>query len=120
MSIQTFKDLDVWKQGHVLVLEVYRHTQSFPSHELFGLTSQLRRAAVSITSNISEGFGRQGEKDKAHFYVIAKGSLYEVQNQLQVAHDLGYLTDDTHVEIERACTRVAQLLHGLIRSIQTR
>ncbi|MBP9759847.1 MAG: four helix bundle protein [Candidatus Pacebacteria bacterium] len=120
MTIRTFKDLDVWKQGHALVLAVYRQTHEFPSHELFALTNQMRRAAVSITSNIAEGFGRQGEKDKVHFYVIAKGSLYEIQSQLQIALDLGYLTVSTHDQLEADCTRVAQLLHGLIRSVNAR
>lgn len=120
MAIRTFKDLEVWQQGHILVLDVYRLTHTFPKHELFALTSQLRRAAVSITSNIAEGFGRQGEKDKVHFYVMAKGSLYEVQNQLQIALDLGYIATESHEKLERDAIRVAQLLHGLIRSIQGR
>ena len=120
MTIRTFKDLDVWQQGHALVLEVYRRTQAFPNHELFALTSQMRRAAVSVTSNIAEEFGRHGEKDKVHFYVMAKGSLYEVQNQLQLALDLGYLTESTHKQLQVDCIRIAQLLHGLIRSVNAR
>jgi len=90
-SITSFKDLHAWKHAHAVVLEIYKCTKSFPKDERFGLTDQMRRVVVSITSNIAEEFGRLTKKDKSHFYAIAKGSLFELQSQLQIAHDLQYL-----------------------------
>lgn len=92
MTIRTFKELDAWKIGHEFVLTVYSLTKSFPKEEIFGLTSQLRRCAVSITSNIAEGFSRQSFKEKIQFYSISLGSLTESQNQLTIAKDIGYLS----------------------------
>ncbi len=115
-AIRTFKDLDAWQQGHVIVLAVYRCTKTFPREEQFGLVNQLRRAAISVTSNIAEGFGRQTGKDKAQFYAIAKGSLLEIQSQLQAAHDLGYVSHDTFIELDTQIERAARVTYGLIRS----
>ena len=75
MPAKTFQDVEVWKKAHAWVLNVYRFTEKFPKHELFGLTSQLRRAAVSIPANFAEGFKKKGHADKARFYNIAQGSL---------------------------------------------
>src|SRR3989344_224377 len=86
-KIQSFTDLEVWRESHKLVLMVYKFTKNFPKNELFGLTSQLRRAVVSITSNIAEGFSRFSYKEKIQFYSIAFGSLTEVQNQLLISKD---------------------------------
>lgn len=93
-KIQNFTDLIVWQKGHKLVLEVYKQTKKFPKDELFGLVSQIRRASVSITSNIAEGFGRFSEKEKLHFYSFAYGSLMEVQNQIIIAKDLGFINEE--------------------------
>jgi len=84
-KIITFTDLNTWKEGHKLVLMVYKTTDKFPSKETFSLIDQMRRAAVSLTSNIAEGFTRAGIKEKIQFYLMAKGSLTELQNQLYVA-----------------------------------
>jgi four helix bundle protein len=86
-KIKSFTDLNAWKQGHALVLLIYGMTKQFPKEEMFGLTNQIRRAVVSITSNISEGFSRNSSKEKAQFYFTALGSLTEVQNQLLIARD---------------------------------
>src|SRR3990167_241538 len=83
MKIQVFTDLNVWREAHKLVLEIYKLTQKFPEGEKFGLTIQLRRAAISITSNIAEGFSRKTDKEKIQFYRMSLGSLMEVQNQLK-------------------------------------
>ncbi len=115
-GIRSFKDLDAWKLGHELVLDVYKHTKAFPKDEFFGLTNQMRRAAVSVTSNIAEGYGRNTAKDKAHFYVISKGSLLEIQNQLQVAHDLGYVSSETFDALDKKLERAVRVTYGLIRS----
>lgn len=88
----SFTDLRVWQLAHQASLSIYKATNSFPSSEQFGLTSQMRRAIVSVSSNIAEGYGRSTEKDREHFYTIASGSLYELKSQLMVAHDIKYLT----------------------------
>ncbi|MBI5733396.1 MAG: four helix bundle protein [Candidatus Kerfeldbacteria bacterium] len=90
-KIKTFTDLLAWQEGHKLVLMIYKITTDFPKTELFALVDQLRRAAVSITSNIAEGFSHQGYSEKIHFYSIAQGSVTEVQNQLLIARDIGYI-----------------------------
>jgi four helix bundle protein len=90
LKAKSFQDLDVWKKAHSWVLEIYRRIEAFPKHELFGLTSQLRRAAVSVPANIAEGFKKRGMADKARFYNIAQGSLEECRYYLILARDLGY------------------------------
>jgi len=92
-KISRFQDLMSWKKGHELTLLIYKLTSSFPDEERFGLVSQIRRSSISITSNIAEGFGRGGFSDKVRFYDMAIGSLYEVQSQLCVAKDIGYLNE---------------------------
>lgn len=115
-SIKSFKDLDAWKLGHEIVLDVYKHSKHFPKDELFGLTSQMRRAAVSVTSNIAEGYGRHTGKDKAHFYVISKGSLLELQSQLQVAYDMQYVNKELFDILDKKLERAVRVTYGLIRS----
>lgn len=90
-KVKHFTDLYAWKEAHKLVLLVYKMTENFPVKERFGLINQLCHAAVSITSNIAAGFGRGTQNDKMHFYTIAKGSLYETQNQVYIGKDLKYL-----------------------------
>ena len=98
-TIRTFTDLDAWKEGHKIVLMVYKITGNFPKEEVFGLTSQVRRCSISITSNIAEGFSRQSYKDKVHFYSIAMGSLTELQSQIITAKDIGFTTDEEFQKI---------------------
>ena len=116
-KIERYEDLVAWQKAYALVMRVYKVTQSFPSDERFGLTSQLRRAAVSIPSNIAEGFGRYTLPDYIRFLDIARGSNYEVQTQLRIARDLDYCKDtlihDEVAELER-------VLNGLIRSLRRR
>ena len=87
---RSFEDLDVWKKAHQFVLDVYKTTETFPKHELYGLTSQLRRAAVSIPANFAEGFRRASKPDKVRFYNIAIGSLEECRYYLRLSSDLDY------------------------------
>jgi len=87
---KTFEDVELWKKAHAWVLEVYRFTEGFPKHEMFGLTSQLRRAAVSVPGNFAEGFQKAGRADKVRFYNIAQGSLEESRYYLILARDLNY------------------------------
>lgn len=88
---QTFEELEVWKKSQDLAVEVYKVTKGFPKDELYSITSQIRRAAGSISANIAEGFGRTGEKDKIHFMTIAYGSLLETKNFLYLSARLGYI-----------------------------
>lgn len=118
-SIQDFTDLRVWQAGHKLVVEIYKVTKRFPREEAFGLTSQLRRAAVSVTSNIAEGFGRQGYKEKVQFYHLAYGSLVEVHNQLLISRDVGYLANDEFASLMKINTDTAKLLRALISKSKT-
>lgn len=94
-AAQSFRDLVVWQKAHQFVLAVYRLTESFPDREKFGLSHQIRRAAVSIPANIAEGFGKRSQAEKARFLNIAEGSLEECRYYLILAHDLGYGQTET-------------------------
>ncbi len=118
-KIQSFKDLYAWQEGHQLVLYVYETTKTFPKEELFGLTNQLRRAAVSITSNIAEGFSRNSYKEKSQFYSMALGSLTEVQNQLLIAKDINYLSLENYNKLEMQTIIISKILNGLIKKSKT-
>jgi len=119
-KIQNFTDLIVWQKAHILVLDVYKQTKKFPKDELFCLMPQLRRAAVSITSNIAEGFGRFSEKEKLHFYSFAYGSLMEVQNQIIIAKDLEYIVEQDMQNMKLMSTEVAKMLQVLIAKIKSK
>ncbi len=112
----THKQLDTWQQAMQLVKMVYGVTATFPREELFGLTSQMRRAAISIPSNIAEGAGRSGSKEFAHFLDIARGSLSELDTQLEIAVMLGYLS--AALPVMAQTQRVGALLTGLQKSIK--
>lgn len=113
-KISRFKDLIVWKQGHELVLEIYKLASLFPKSEVYSLTDQIKRAGVSITSNIAEGFGRWSYKEKVQFYYIAKGSLTEVENQIEIAKDVGYINEGQYFSISEKILSVSKLLNRLI------
>jgi four helix bundle protein len=111
---RSFQDLVVWQKAHGFVLAVYRLTEAFPKHELYGLTSQLRRAAVSVPANIAEGFRKRGKADKARFLNTAEGSLEECRYYLILAGDLGYARTE---DVRAAADEVGRLLGGYSRSI---
>ena len=115
-KITTFTQLIVWQKAHQLVLRVYQLTGTFPKNEQFGITDQMRRCAVSITSNIAEGFSRQGNKEKTQFYYISRGSLTELQNQLLVARDIHYIKRTDFDNIAEQTVEVHKILNGLIKS----
>ncbi len=94
--IKSFIDLRAWQQSHQLSLRIYKITKAFPSEEKFALINQLRRASVSVSSNIAEGFSRNTSRDKAQFYTMAIGSLYEIHSQLLLAKDLGYISTESY------------------------
>ncbi len=114
LKIGSFTDLRVWQQAHRLVLSIYRETKLFPRDEQFGLISQLRRAIVSVTSNIAEGFSRPSYPDKLRFYYIALGSLVEVQNQLLIARDVGYLSVERFNTIAQQAVSTHKMLNAFI------
>ena len=118
-KISAFTDLTAWQEGHKLVLLVYKITNTFPTSEQFSLTNQIRRAAVSITSNIAEGFSRQSYKEKTQFYATALGSLTEVQNQILIAKDVGYITENAFEELQHASITANKLINGLIKKTKT-
>jgi four helix bundle protein len=113
-KIKEFTDLKAWQESHKLVLLIYKSVRSFPKEENFGLTSQMRRSAISITSNIAEGFGRQGYKEKIQFYYIAQGSLTELRNQIIVAKDVGYIDANEYDTLKDQINLAHRLLQGLI------
>lgn len=117
-SIKNFTDLVAWQEAHKLVLLVYKVTENFPKKELFILLPQMRRAAISITSNIAEGFTRQGSKEKIQFYFIAKASLTELHNQLILSKDLNYMSEEECEACINQITVTGKLLTGLIRFIR--
>jgi four helix bundle protein len=118
-KIYDFMDLIAWQKGHALVLSVYNITRAFPTEEKFGLTDQLRRAAVSITSNIAEGFSRKSDKEKVQFFHIALGSLTEVQNQVLIARDVKYISADECERLFEEARETQKLLRGLLRHLNT-
>lgn len=115
-KITTFEDLAAWQSSRELGLFVYRKTQQFPKDELFALTSQLRRATVSITSNIAEGFSRNSKADRVHFYTMARGSLTEVQSQMIFSHDLEYITAEDYSDFRARSITTHKLITGLINA----
>lgn len=119
-AIKMFTDLHSWQESHKLVMSVYSLAKTFPKEELFALSSQIRRAAVSITSNIAEGFSRATPADKVHFYVMAHGSLTEVQNQLIIARDVGYCDNKLFSQIFDQAITAHKLISGLIKSTKIR
>ena len=114
-AAQSFQDLRVWKEAHSWVLGIYRLTGGFPREELFGLSSQLRRAAVSVPANIAEGFGKRGVADKLRFYNIAQGSLNECTYYLILARDLGYA--DTGALLDQRNV-IGRMLNAYMRAIK--
>lgn len=113
-----FRELLVWTRAQDLALEVYRSTKSFPE-ERYGLTAQMRRAAVSVCSNIAEGCGRQGDRELARFLQIARGSVRELECQLLLSCKLGYLPQDAHTKLDAGSQEISRMLNRLIRSFRT-
>jgi four helix bundle protein len=117
MEIKNFYDLDVWKKGNNLVVKIYLITKHFPKEEVYGITSQLRRATCSITANIAEGFARYHFKDKARFYHQARGSAAEVQNFLLLARDLKYLNNESCTLFVNDLHEIMRMINGMLKSI---
>lgn len=116
--IKTFRDLMVWRKSMALVTQVYEATKSFSKDELYGITSQIRRCAVSIPSNIAEGYGRKSTKDYVRFLEIALGSLYELQTQLEISVNLKYITELKFQQINDNSREIERMLSSLIKKVE--
>ena len=116
----SFEKLEAYKEARLLIKEVYRLQNLFPTEEKFALGSQVRRAAISITANLAEGSGRSSIKEKIHFIGISFGSLMEVFSELQVAQDLGYISGKDFDSLRPQFTKIAKMLSGLRNSFKTR
>ena len=117
-KIKHFTNLIVWQKSYELVLDIYKITKNFPNEEKFVLVDQLRRASISIISNIAEGFGRDKPNDKSHFYTMALGSLYEIESQLFVAKGLGYINENNCGNLLDKCTEIAKMSTVLIKKVR--
>jgi four helix bundle protein len=117
-TIRPHEKLDVWKRSIELVVTIYKATEVFPTHERYGLTSQIRRAAVSIPANIAEGAARQSAKEFAHFLSIAQGSSSELETELLIAQRLGYLGSGGYAEMREELDCTGRMLVGLIRNVR--
>ncbi len=118
MSIKNYKDLDVWKKSMRLTNLIYDHTQNFPKEELFGLASQMRRAAVSIASNIAEGSLRGSKVEFASFVGIARGSLAELETQIIISYDRKYSDETIHIELTTLAEDISKMLFRLLHSLK--
>ena len=117
-SVKSFHDLVAWQQAMELVTEIYKVSQKFPKEEIFGLTGQIRRAAISIPSNIAEGRGKSSTGEFQQFLYHARGSLAEVETQLIIAINLGYQQKSEVTHIMELIARIGKLLHGLLSAIK--
>ncbi len=113
--IQNFRQLKAWQRSHELVVAVFEEVKKLDRYD--PLRNQIERSAISITSNIVEGFGRQSLQDKKHFYTVARGSAYELQNQLILARDTHKITEHAYTELDNLSLNSVKLLHGLLRSL---
>ncbi len=113
-----YKELKTWQQSRILVKEIYLITKNFPKEELFGLTNQMRRAAVSIPSNIAEGFGRGTNPQIRQFLNIAQGSLFELETQVLLSFDLEYLTTEQLADLSEKITNISKMIDGLANKYQ--
>jgi len=116
-EIRSYRDLIVWQKAMVLVTEIYSATKGFPKDEQFGIVSQIRRCNVSIPSNIAEGYGRQSTADYLRFLKIARGSLFELQTQIEISKNLDYLSNENSSQLNQKSIEIEKMLAALIRSI---
>jgi len=114
MALQTHKDLKVWQQSKDFVSEIFRLTATFPKEEMYSLTAQIKRSAISIPSNIAEGSARESNKEYIRFLYIALGSLAELDTQLQIANDLEFIKSDEYKKVSVKLNEIGKMLSGLI------
>lgn len=116
--MKTFRHLKVWNKSMIIVKEIYSLTDSFPKKEIFSLTSQMRRCAISVPSNIAEGFGRFHKLDMARFIGYSLGSLYELETQIEISYQLEYIEENRYVSILQQITETKMMLLGFIKSLR--
>lgn len=117
-KIKSFTDLKAWQKSHLFVLSIYTITKSFPKEERYGIVDQMRRAAISISSNIAEGFSRHSGLEKKQFYYLALGSLTELQNQLLVSKDVSYISPEVFQRLAKDSVEVSRLINSLIKYVK--
>jgi four helix bundle protein len=120
MPFQDYKNLDIWKKSHELVVRLYKLTESFPNTERYRIIDQLLRAAVSIPTNIAEGSGRSTNKDKIHFLIISRGSVSEVEYLLFLSRDLKYINEEEYKILYSEITEIGKMLNGFINYLKTK
>ena len=118
--MQTHKNLQVWQKGISFVTKVYDRTKSFPKEEIYGIANQMRRAAVSIPSNIAEGCARRNTKEYIQFLYVSLGSASELETQLTISYNLGYLDDIEEITLQKELQEIIRMLTGLIKSLSDR
>ena len=115
VGVRTHKDLDVWKKSMGFVTRLYKVTATFPKEEIYGLTNQMRRAAISVPSNIAEGSARKSNKEFIQFLHIALGSCVEIETQLIISNNLEFMNDESFLELDKERDEIGRMLFGLIR-----
>ncbi len=118
--MNNFRKLKIWKKSISLATDVYEITKQFPKSELYGITSQVRRSVVSISSNIAEGAGRQSQKEFIQFLNIAKGSCYELETQLLISKNLNYTTEESYLALESELIKIEKMIYALIKKIKNK
>jgi len=116
--LNSHRDLVVWQKSIEFVTKIYETTNNFPKEELFGLTSQLRRAAISIPSNIAEGFARKHNKELIQFLYVSLGSSVEIETQLLIAKNINYINDEIYISLTNHLSEISKMIIGLIRKIE--
>jgi four helix bundle protein len=117
--MQDYKKLKVWEKSNLLTIKIYKITASFPKHELYGITSQLRRASVSVPTNIAEGCGRDSKAEFCHFLQIAAGSASEVEYLVELSYQLKYLKEDKYKELSLKIVEIKKMLRSFIKKLKT-
>jgi four helix bundle protein len=120
MKTRNYRDLQVWQRAMDVARDVYAVTQKFPKSEVFGLTSQMRRSAVSVPSNIAEGHGRGSDKSFRIFLAQARGSIFELETQIQLASDFGYVQPPAAKELMEECGEISRMVNGLLSTLNER
>ncbi|KFI37552.1 S23 ribosomal protein [Peptococcaceae bacterium SCADC1_2_3] len=118
--MKTYRDLQIWQKSMTLVTEIYKISKGFPKDEAYGLTSQMRRCAISIPSNMAEGYGRKSTNEYIHFLRIATGSLYELQTQMEISMNLCYLNRDEFDKLYELSREIERMLSSLIRKLSSK
>jgi len=120
MMLKNYKELQVWQRGYKLCLDIYKITKHFPKEEQYGLTAQMRRSAVSIPSNIAEGYGRKSRKEYIQLLYVAYGSTCELETQLSISKDLEYIDNENAVGVQQGIGDVERMLQALIKSLEAK